>query len=87
MERERKRLDYSKDIGRSMSDSILLLDNNLIIITANQFFYETFQITPEEIEKKHIYDVKKIDWNNIGLRAMLEKVLIHNSPFEEFDFK
>lgn len=87
MKKEEKLLNYSRDSRTRINDSIVVLDSNLQVKSANEFFYETFQYKREEIENKYIYELKKIQWDIPGLKMDLENVLNNNSRYKEMEFK
>lgn len=87
--REEKRLqdalEFSDAIIATVREPLLVLDNELRIITANRSFYRTFQVKPEETEKQLIYDLGNRQWNIPGLRDLLENILPRNKAFEDFE--
>ncbi|MBI5057865.1 MAG: sensor domain-containing diguanylate cyclase [Nitrospirae bacterium] len=87
--REAKRLqealEFSDAIIATVREPLLVLDNELRIITANRSFYRTFQVDPEETEKRLIYDLGNRQWDIPGLRDLLENILPMNNAFEGFE--
>lgn len=87
--REEKRLqdalDYSEAIIATVREPLVVLDKELRIITANRSFYRTFQVNPEETEKRLIYDLGNRQWDIPGLRKLLENILPMNNAFEDFE--
>jgi diguanylate cyclase (GGDEF)-like protein/PAS domain S-box-containing protein len=63
----------------------VVLDKELRIITANRSFYRTFQVNPEETEKRLIYDLGNRQWDIPGLKELLENILPMNNAFEDFE--
>jgi diguanylate cyclase (GGDEF)-like protein/PAS domain S-box-containing protein len=78
-------LEYNEAIIATIREPLLVLDNELRIITANRSFYRTFQVNPKETEKRLIYDVGNRQWNIPGLRELLENILPKNNAFEDFE--
>ncbi len=68
-------IDYAQAIVDTMRESLVVLDVDLRVISANQFFYETFQILPEETENSLIYELGNGQWNIPLLRSLLEDIL------------
>jgi diguanylate cyclase (GGDEF)-like protein/PAS domain S-box-containing protein len=87
--REEKRLqdslDYSEAIIATVREPLVVLDKELRIITASRSFYRTFQVNPEETEKRLIYDLGNRQWDIPGLRELLENILPMNNAFEDFE--
>lgn len=79
--------DYAESILRTTPDSMLVLDPELKIISANPAFYETFQVSPEETEGRLIYELGNHQWDIPELRDMLEKILPANLVIEDFEVK
>jgi signal transduction histidine kinase len=88
-ETKRKRLqealEYSDAIIATVREPFVVLDKELRIITANRSFYRTFQVNPEETEKRLIYDLGNRQWDIPRLRELLEDVLPMNTSFEDFE--
>jgi len=87
--REEKRLqealEYSDAIIATVREPLLVLDKELRIITANRSFYRTFQVNPEETEKRLIYDLGNRQWDIPDLRDLLENILPMKASFEGFE--
>jgi two-component system, chemotaxis family, CheB/CheR fusion protein len=79
--------DYAESIVRTMRESLIVLDSQLRVKSANPYFYKTFSATPEQIEKKFIYDLNNGEWNVPEFRNLLEDVLPKNTFIEDFEMK
>lgn len=76
--------NYLKIIIETIRESLIVLDKDMTIISANQFFYKTFNISAENVISKSLYEINYGQWNIPELRKLLEIVLPHNNPFEGF---
>jgi two-component system CheB/CheR fusion protein len=76
---------YAESIVDTVQESLLILDKDLRVISANSSFYSTFQVLPEETENKFIYDIGNGQWNIPRLRELLEEILPGNSQFKNFE--
>jgi signal transduction histidine kinase len=74
-------------IVETMQDPLLILDSGLKVITANRSFYESFLTTPEETEKKSIYDLGDHRLNIPQLRDLLEKVLSEDKATSDLEIE
>jgi two-component system CheB/CheR fusion protein len=83
--RLQKALEFSDAIIATVREPLLVLDKELRIINANRSFYRTFQVNPEETEKRLIYDLGNRQWDIPGLRDLLENILPMKSSFEGFE--
>ncbi|KPQ44460.1 MAG: chemotaxis protein [Candidatus Methanoperedens nitroreducens] len=75
---------YAQSIVNTVQESILVLDKDLRVISANPSFYDTFQVSPEETENKFIYDIGNGRWDIPRLKELLEEILPGNSHFKNF---
>ncbi|WP_404790759.1 chemotaxis protein CheB [Altericista sp. CCNU0014] len=77
--------DYAHAILETVRQPLLVLDENLRVLSANRFFYETFQLLPAQIEQQSIFELENGQWDIAGLRSQLETVLTHNTELENFE--
>lgn len=71
-------------IVETMREPLLVLDEQLRVVSANQSFYRTFQVAPREVEQQLLYHLCNGAWNLPALRALLEEVLPKNNAFQDF---
>jgi len=76
---------FAESIIDTIRESLLVLDSDLRVISANRSFYRRFQTTREETEHKSIYDLGNGRWNIPRLRELLEKIVVENTSFEDFE--
>jgi two-component system CheB/CheR fusion protein len=76
--------DYADAIVQTVREPLLVLNADLQVVTANQRFYDTFQVTPSETEHMRIFDLGNGQWNIPQLRSLLEELLPHNGQMEDF---
>jgi two-component system CheB/CheR fusion protein len=79
--------DYAENIIHTTREALLVLDPELKVVSANQAFYETFEVSPEETENCHIYELGNRQWNSPKLRELLEQILLTNSVVHDFEVK
>lgn len=53
--------------------------------TANASFYDTFGISPEDMEGRLVYELGNGQWDFPRLRELLENVLPENNAFDDFE--
>jgi two-component system CheB/CheR fusion protein len=74
----------------AMGEALLVLDRDLHIKMANQAFYKTFQLSPEETIGIHLCEIGKRQWNIPELKQLLQDILAKDAYFQnylfEFDF-
>ncbi len=77
--------NYSEGIVRTVRQPLLVLDADLKVITANEAFYHTFEITPDRVEKKLFAKIQKGAWNIPELQNKLSKVISENQELIDFE--
>ncbi len=76
---------YAEAIVDSARESLLVLDGQLRVKTANRTFYQAFQVSPEEVENRFLYELGNGQWNVPKLRTLLEEVLPQSAVVEDFE--
>ena len=90
---ERKRVEedlvrarkHAESIVETIREPLLVLAADLKVISANQSFYQTFKVIPEETEGRFIYSVGNHQWDIPALRKLLEEIVPQNSRFTGFE--
>jgi two-component system, chemotaxis family, CheB/CheR fusion protein len=77
--------EYSSSINDTIPSSLIVLDNNLRVKTANISFYETFKANPEETENRLIYEIGNGQWNIPEFRHALEDVIPKKKRLVNFE--
>jgi two-component system CheB/CheR fusion protein len=75
---------FAENILDTVRESLLVLDSQMRVLTANHSFYETFRARPEETEGKHLFDLGNRQWDIPELRKLLEVVLQKNQTFQDY---
>ena len=73
--------EYSEAIFTFMRESLLILDTDLRIKTANKAFYRTFQVEEEDTEGQLLYDLGNRQWNIAPLREVINDLVSHHTEF------
>jgi len=81
-------VDVARNIAASIVETVreplLVLDEQLRVVSTNQAFYRTFQVTPLEVEQQLLYHLCNGAWNLPPLRRLLEEVLPQQISFQDF---
>ncbi|MEI6444313.1 MAG: CheR family methyltransferase [Nostocales cyanobacterium ELA583] len=77
--------DFKKAIVDTVRQSLVVLDTDLRVVTANQFFYDTFRVVREATENCLIYEIGNGQWNIAKLRSLLEEVLPQQTQFQDVE--
>ncbi len=76
--------DFIQAVFQTMRESLLVLDRDLRVRLANQVFYKTFKVLPEETRNRFIYDLGQHQWDIPELRKLLEEVLPKKTSLQDY---
>ncbi|MBU0991508.1 MAG: PAS domain-containing protein [Proteobacteria bacterium] len=83
--------NYSESIIETLRESILVLDHELRIISANKSFYRYFKVSEQETIGKKLYDLGNGQWDIPDLRRLLDEIIPQDTAFDDYkiehDFK
>jgi PAS domain S-box-containing protein len=80
-----KDLDYSDAIIETLRDPLVVLDESLHVIRANDAFYETFSVNKDQTRRLKIYELGDGQWDIPALRDLLENTLDKTESFRDFE--
>ncbi len=85
-----ERLEYVRSIIDTVREPIVILDNEMRVISVNDSFYEKFSVKKEDAVGKVLFEMENQKWDIPKLRELLEKKLPKNQKIEnlmvEHDF-
>jgi len=76
---------HATGIVNTVRVPLVVLDATLHVLMANRYFYECFQVTPQETEAHRLYDLGNGQWNIPALRHLLEQIVPHHTAFDDFE--
>lgn len=76
---------YTEALFHSLRASVLLLDTDFRVLSANPSFYETYGVRPEETEGRPVYRLGNGQWDIPQLRALLGDVLPKSEAFRSVE--
>ncbi len=79
--------EYADNIIDTVGDSLLILDKDLKVLSANRSFYKTFNTISENIEGKFIYELDNKKWDKPQLRELLEQIIPRRNHFEDYEIE
>ncbi|PIQ34148.1 MAG: SAM-dependent methyltransferase [Zetaproteobacteria bacterium CG17_big_fil_post_rev_8_21_14_2_50_50_13] len=71
-------------INNTIRQPLIVLDENMRVISASRSFFHDFQRTPGDTLGRQIYDLGNQEWDIPKLHELLENILPHNQGFEGF---
>ncbi len=78
---------FAEAIVNTVREPLLVLDEKLMVKSANQTFYRTFKTGGGETMGRHIYELGNGQWNIPRLRILLEEVLKQNNSLNDFEME
>jgi len=78
-------LEIFDSILGSIREPLIVLDQDLKVVTANDAFFHIFDVSPDETENVLIYELGNQQWDIPGLRKLLEDILPQNTRFHDFE--
>lgn len=76
---------YIKTVVDVVREPVLILDQDLRVMAANDSFYRTFQVELKDTEGSIVYKLGNGQWNIPALRKLLEDILPKNTFFKGFE--
>jgi len=76
---------HAEGIVNTVRVPLVVLDATLHVLMANRYFYECFQVTPQDTGSHRLYDLGNGQWNIPGLRHLLEQIVPHHTAFDDFE--
>ena len=79
--------EYAEMIVDAVREALLVMDLDLRVQSANQSFYDKFQVSPEETGGRLVYELGNGQWDIPELRELLEDILPENKVVDDFEVK
>ncbi len=77
--------EYADNIIDTVRESLLILDKDLKVLSANRSFYKMFNTVSEQTVGKFIYELDGRKWEIPRLRELLEQIIPQRNVFEDFE--
>src|SRR5471032_2400853 len=77
----------TQSIVDTIRDPLVVLENNMTIVTASKAFLTIFGITEAETRGRRVAELGQHQWDVPALRHLMEKVLPENKPIESFEIE
>ena len=79
--------NYAEAIVETVQIPLVVLDTEMRVNTANQSFYETFQVSVAETSQFSFFELGNRQWNLPQLRSLLEEILVNDVQFQNFEIE
>jgi len=77
--------EYAESIINTVREPLIVLDQDLRVVTVSRSFYEFFKVKPEETVGKLIYELGNSQWDIPRLRELLEDILPKKAAFDNYE--
>ena len=77
----------TQSIVDTIRDPLVVLENDMTIVTASKAFLTMFGITEAETHGRRVSELGQHQWDVPALRHLMEKVLPENKPIESFEIE
>lgn len=77
--------DYFRNIFNTVRGAILILDENLRVLSANRSFFNIFRVDAAKTIGTLLYDLGNGQWNIPHLRVLLEEILPNNDTVDDYE--
>ena len=75
---------YTIEIAETVREPLLILDSDLIVLSANKRFYNVFKAVPEETLGKCIYDLGNRQWDIPGIRVLFAELISKDAMIDDY---
>ena len=77
--------EYAESVINTVREPLIVLDQDLRVVTASRSFYEYFKVKPEETVGMLIYGLGNKQWDIPKLRELLETILPQKASFDNYE--
>ena len=82
---ETKSLEYAESIIDTVREPLIVLDQDLRVVSVSRSFYDVFKVKPEETVGQRIYELGNKQWDIPKLRELLETILPQKAFFDNYE--
>ena len=75
---------FAECIVDTVRECLLVLDDEMRVVTANRSFYQTFGIESDATEGANLFELEGGQWDIRKLRSLLQQTLEQENTFEGF---
>jgi two-component system CheB/CheR fusion protein len=76
---------FAENIINTVRESLIVLDQDLRVVSASRSFYEFFKVSIEETVGHLVYELGNRQWDIPKLRELLEDILPRKSTFNDYE--
>ncbi len=80
-------LEYADSIVATVREPLIVLDENLRVVSANRAFYNTFKLSNKGVEGQFLCDMDDGRWDIPRLKTLLTEILPKKNSIEDFQIE
>ncbi len=77
--------NYATAIIETLHQPLIVLNDDLQVITANRAFYQIFQMQPHQTEQQSVFELGNGDWDIPKLRSLLNDILLLDISVQDYE--
>jgi len=77
--------EHFESIFDAVRQSLVVLDEQLAVVSANRYFYNTFKLRPKEVVGQSLYQIGDSCWALPRLRESLDGIVAENTTLDDFE--
>ena len=77
--------EYAESIINTVREPLIVLDQDLRVVTVSRSFYEFFKVKSEDTVGQLIYNLGNNQWDIPKLRELLETILPQQTSFDDYE--
>ncbi|MBP8067334.1 MAG: PAS domain-containing protein [Pedobacter sp.] len=81
----RESQEFLSSIVETIRESLLVMDKNYHVLSANNHFLNTFKVSINETKGKLLYELGNGQWDIPELKRMMEEILPTNNPVLDYE--
>lgn len=81
----RESQEYLSSIVETIRESLLVMDKEYTVLSANNHFLNTFKVSINETKGRLLYELGNGQWDIPELRKMMEEILPTNNPVLDYE--
>lgn len=78
---------YFEAIFDTVRQPLLVLDDQFAVVSANRYFYHSFQLADREVIGQSLFTIDTQAWNVATLKERLQAILSENATCEDFEIE
>jgi two-component sensor histidine kinase/PAS domain-containing protein len=75
----------AQGIVDTIREPLVVLDDEMRVVTASRSFYRTFQLDPDDTRGRSLYELGGGEWNIARLRLLLGQIIPEQGAMEDFE--